>query len=91
MNDGTISINMGKAIAAALWGLVASLLLASWVVLFAAESGELSNLLGFAACVFSAAAATAHVRVYSVQLCAMIRLASSVEARREKSLHTVRE
>lgn len=92
MNDGTISINMGKVITAALWALVALLLLGAWLTWFTADSHRgVAYLLGFTACSTSAAAATAHVRVYSVQLCALIRMAAGVESRREKSLHTVRE
>lgn len=74
-------ISRTQIVAAALWVLVGSLIGSAWlVVAFAPGNWEWAGLLAATGCATSALAAVAHLKVYSVRLCSLIRVTSGLES-----------
>ena len=71
MDDSLISAT--KVVMWLLWGLVVALLAAAWVVGMQGHT-TVAGLLGMTACATSAAAAVAHIRLYSMSVCAQLRV-----------------
>lgn len=87
MNENTVST--GAVVAAALWTWVVVLILGAWVTWALGGPAGMWILLGTTACASSAAAATAHIRIYVVRLSGLIRLANGVDAGRAPGLRSI--
>lgn len=66
------SIPLGIFVTFTLWAVVAVLVLSAWLA-WSSGAGSVSGLLGATACAISACAATAHVRLYAMSVCATVR------------------
>ena len=71
MHDG--SIPTSRLVKAALWTITSSLLIGAWLTAYLIGWRE-AQLLGYTACVSSAAAAVAHIRCYMLRMSALIKL-----------------
>lgn len=69
----------GAIVAACIWAWVVLLLCAAWASWLLGGPHNLPILLGLTACASSAAAATAHIRCYSVRLCTLIRVTGGLQ------------
>ena len=83
-------ISKTAVIASVLWSLVGMLVVSAWaVVLLFPESWEIGGLLGVTACALSAGAATLHMKLYVIQVVALMRATSGLDGQ-ESSLRALR-
>lgn len=71
MDDSLISTT--KVVMWLLWVWVVALLVAAWLVGMAGHT-TIAGLLGMTACASSAAAAVSHIKLYSLSVCAQLRV-----------------
>lgn len=72
MQDGLVSVS--KIVAVALWGATLGLLVVAWVAWLLADSQtHLAILMAETACILSAVAAVAQIRLYVMTICAHLR------------------
>lgn len=76
MHDSSISAS--KVVTAALWAWVAGLFIGAWVT-WAVSDHDVWMMLALTGCASSALAATAHIRSFSLQICALVRVIGGLE------------
>lgn len=84
-------VSKSSVIAYCLWGMVAALMGAAWLIgVFWSEQWHYSVLLACTGCATSALAATAHIKLYAQRLCAVIRAATGLGPGRSGSVRNLR-
>lgn len=80
MNEGGY-ISTTRMVSTGLWGLVIVLMATAWITLIVGyEHRQIAYMLALQACVTSATAAVAHLRMYHMKLASLVRVTAGLSA-----------